>query len=614
MCGICGITKKDEQMVRKLNATLSHRGPDGADVFVDEGVSLGHSRLAILDLSDNAKQPMQTPDGRFVISYNGEIYNYAELKAEIGDRYTFTSSGDTEVLLAALSIWGVDALPKLKGIFAFAFWDTETQELLLCRDQMGVKPLYYRFDEGVLTFSSELSTFCRGKEWSPSTARLPLYFGLNYTPAPDTLVRGVKKLSPGHYLSYKAGEIKIVEYFDVFVGDGAKNDHDDLIQTIDAAVSRQLVSDRPVGVFLSGGMDSSIVLHHAVQHSKELKSYSVAYEMVAGAVDESEKFNADSQLAERTAAHYGVPHTTFKISINDVRENLETIIQSLDDPVANPTAVAQWFLSKWVREEGVVVALGGDGGDELFGGYTRHRAMMAAYYYDKVPLVLRGLLNHVHPRFAKLNNAPGLPLHVSIMANKDAAIDSIFKNPQNSTEAVRKEFESFYKRAPHDMHVLDQFMRVDRRTWLAEESLTRSDRASMAHGVEMRVPLLDIDVVRMSDQISPFKKTTPWTGKKILRNTYKDHLPSYLYNQPKRGWISPGAKWFRDPEIYKFTKEVFSSGYFSGLDGVIDWEAAHQMLDDHVEKRGYYLQPLWNMLVLQIWCRQEVVKYKMRSV
>ncbi len=603
MCGICGITKNDEGALRVLQDTIVHRGPDGEGVFLSDGIGLGHRRLSIIDLSDNATQPMTSADDRYVIVFNGEIYNYRELREEIGGDYVFTSASDTEVLLAAYVRWGTDMLPKLRGIFAFAIWDNKNKELLLCRDHMGVKPLYYRVENGVLSFSSELHSFAQTNH-KLQQQRLSLYLSMNYVPAGESLLAEVLKLHAGHYLIYKDGEAHLTEYYNVFCGDHKPVSNKNLYQAIDEAVKRQLVSDRPLGVFLSGGIDSSVVLHHTAAHVTTVKTYSVSYEMVEGEEREAEKFNADSLLAERTAAQYGTSHTTFRISINDIRNNLETAIASLDEPVANPTAIAQWLLSKWVREDGTVVALGGDGGDELFGGYTRHRAMMASYYYHLIPSLVRDGLSTVHPICKKLNQAPGLPLHVALMVNKETVIDQITKCRLNGRLLAEKELATYYGQVPIGVHPLDQFMRVDRRTWLAEESLARSDRSSMAHGLELRVPLLDIDVVKLSDSISPFAKTTPWTGKKILRDTYRGRLPEYIYKQPKRGWVSPGAKWFRDPVINAFCREVFSSQYFSGLDAIIDWNEVEKILDSHTSKKGYYLYPLWNILVLQIWCKR----------
>ena len=589
-------------------AVTTHRGPDGSGTYVTDSVSLGHNRLAIIDLSEKAAQPMISKDGRYVITYNGELYNYRELKRELKSSHQFSTESDTEVLLAAYALWGERMLPRLHGIFALAIWDTKEQSLLLVRDHMGVKPLYYASEGTDLVFSSELSALINQSRNNLDPRSLSLFLEMAFVPGPLTLIQGVKKLPAGHLLRWTAGRVEIEEYHPLFSGDDEETGSD-LYQVIDSAVERQLVADRPLGIFLSGGLDSSIVLHHMSQHSPSIRSFSVDFEMVPGAETESDKFNTDAALAARTAEVYGAKHTTFSISIGDIRSSLETAYQMLDEPNANPTGLSQYLLSQWVRESGVVVALGGDGGDELFGGYTRHRAMMAAYLFQRLPDALQTLLHPLHPRFSKLSIPFQTPLHLSLMALEESLINGITKPNLSAMANCKTYFDTLYRTVPADMHPLEAFMWADRRTWLADESLLRTDRSSMAHGLELRVPLLDMDVVRLSHTISVYQKTSPWQGKKILRQVYRDHLPAYLFNQPKRGWISPGAKWLRDPVINAFVTEVFSSAYYDGLDQLFDWPALQRMLREHTAGDGYYRQPLWNVLALQIWAKKHNLVY-----
>lgn len=595
-----------------MNEATKHRGPDGSRVWVGEGITLGHNRLAIIDLSDRALQPMQTADARFSIVFNGEIYNYRELRKELEPQYTFVTESDTEVLLVAYRVWGKEMLSKLRGIFAFGIWDAQTHELLLARDHMGVKPLYYTFEGGVLSFSSELSGLIEGTQKKISREGLALFAAIQYVPSEKTLVEGVCKLRPGHFLRYTNGTLEEGVFYDPLSAVGvpavAAYSQKGLREVIGAAVERQLVSDRPIGTFLSGGLDSSIVLHHMSEHSTQVRTFSVDFEMVQGAESEREKFNTDAVLAERTANVYGATHKTFTLSIDDVRTNLETALQSLDEPVANPTAISQYLLSKWVRDAGVVVALGGDGGDELFGGYTRHRMAMAAYYFQQLPHLVRRGIGALHARTNKLNIEFPIPLHMALMVDKQALGHAVFHGNLNLQHTVAESLSARYARVPKGMHPVDAFMRVDRETWLPDESLARSDRSSMAHGLELRVPLLDLDVVTCADTISVYKKTDPFMGKKVLRNAYRGILPDYLFHQPKRGWVSPGAKWLRDPVIKSFAQEVLSPEYYDGLDALLNWPVIQRMYEDHLEKRGYYLYPLWNILVLQVWARKQGIK------
>jgi asparagine synthase (glutamine-hydrolysing) len=355
-------------------------------------------------------------------------------------------------------------------------------------------------------------------------------------------------------------------------------------------------------VFLSGGLDSTIVLHHATQALPTLETFSVDFEMVQGAQAEAAKFNSDARLALQTSKHYGTKHTTFTISLPEVRTILDTALSSVDEPIANPTVVSQYLLSKWVRERGVVVALGGDGGDELFGGYTRHRIVLGAHYFQQLPKSVQKGVESLWPQTKKLAIPLGTRMHMQLMSLKPDQYQSIV-GLKDIERDVATFFDARYRDIPVTLSPVDQFMRVDRESWLADESLARTDRTSMAFGVEARVPLLDIDLVSYADSIGATKKFTPWSNKKILRDAYKGFLPAHVYNQPKRGWISPGAKWFRDPAILAYATEVFSKDYYDGLSEIVDWENVRSMLTDHYEG-GYHLYPLWNLLQLQVWAKK----------
>jgi len=335
-----------------------------------------------------------------------------------------------------------------------------------------------------------------------------------------------------------------------------------------------------------------------------VRTFSVDFEMVKGAETEAAKFNSDAKLAARTASVYGASHTTFTLSLEHVREAFDKALSSLDEPIANPTSISQYLLSNWVREQGVVVALGGDGGDELFGGYTRHRHALGASYFQKLPSFMQQGIGQVHAQTKKLATPFGAPFHMQVLFLKPDKYKDLFKTG-SFAERVRLLFEARYADASiAKLHPVDQFMRVDRETWLADESLARTDRTSMAFGVETRVPLLDIDIVHFADSIHSDQKFRPWANKKILRDAYKSHLPAYLFSQPKRGWVSPGAKWLRDPVIRPYVKEVLSENYYSGLSSMLNWSVLADMMTHHCDGGGYHLYPLWNILQLQVWARK----------
>ena len=607
MCAINGITKKDELLVTQMNERTKHRGPDGSSVYTDGSITLGHNRLAIIDTSHASDQPMHSNDSRYTIVFNGEIYNYRELREALRAHYDFKTEGDTEVLLAAYAVWGKDMFTRLRGIFAFGVWDKETESLFLARDHMGVKPLYYTIQDGVLIFSSELPAVLLSVP-SPklNMESVGFYLSMEYVPSPETLVEGVHKLEAGQVLVWKEGTYTTYSFLET-VPEKVPVAHETVYETIQKAVERQMVSDRPIGAYLSGGFDSSIVAHHMTQFSPHTRTYSVDFEAVRGEEHEASKFNADALLAKETALFFGTEHKTFTITLDMVRDSLEQVLSSMSEPVANSTAVTQYLLSDFVRKDGTIVVLGGDGGDELFGGYTRHRIAMGAYLYQRLPSPIQRLGAHMSARVGKLATPFGTPLHRTLMVKDEKKTRPFLARSLDTNTRTSAFFDAQYTKAGKAPHPLDTFMQVDRHTWLPDECFVRSDYASMAHGIELRVPFVDTDVVHMSDQISVWQKTLPHEGKRIIRHVYKKHLPPHLYHQPKRGWLSPAAKWFRDPAINTFVQEAFSSTYYTGLDNLFDWEQVQNLLDDHVTKKGYYLYPLWNILVLQVWAREHGV-------
>jgi asparagine synthase (glutamine-hydrolysing) len=341
---------------------------------------------------------------------------------------------------------------------------------------------------------------------------------------------------------------------------------------------------------------------------RQVRSYSIAFELPQGEEGELDKFNRDALLAEKTARQYGALHTTYTLTLPELRTQFDSMLTSMDEPVANPTMIAQYVLSAHVRKDGVVVTLGGDGGDELFLGYTRHRMLMAAYYFKQLPGVLQSMLGRLNPRIHKMELPFGSPLHLSVMANKTKLLTPCLSPSLTQGEVVRTYFTDAYE-GVHQNHPLTTFAQIDRRTWLPEESLHRSDQTSMAHGLELRVPLLDQCVVAYADTIPVSKKLTPWQGKRILRDTYRTHLPEHLFHEPKRGWQSPGAKWLRDPVIEDLARTMLTPQYYDGVAELYDWSGLQKMLTDHIEKRSYALYPLWNSVALNAWARKHAIKF-----
>ncbi len=601
MCGINGITKANETLVSKMNLATKHRGPDGSSVYQVSSSTLGHNRLAIIDLSSRSNQPMVSQDGRYVIVFNGEIYNFKELREELKATYQFKTEGDTEVLLAAYITWGQAALSRLRGIFAFAVLDQNDNSIVLVRDHAGVKPLYYALSDNGLVFSSELEGMIAAGFTALSRDMVALYLSMQYVPSPYTIIEKVKKLQPGEVLTYRAGVSSVVQYdtSTIAVSEAAKGKTYDVLTD---AVSHQLISDREVGLFLSGGLDSSIVLHHAAAAMADIKTFSLGFELDDNSEENQAKFNFDSLTAEKTAAHYGVRHTLFTLSHADVASRLEDVLASLDEPVANPTAFTKYMLSEWVRGEGIVVALGGDGGDEVFKGYPRYRAALVAEYFQSLPKALQSAIGELYPRAKKLSSPLGPTFHARLVTNS-TRFPSIIKHSFDTVSFAEGMLAEKYQLYAKDLKGVRGFIAADSHLWLPDESLHSTDRATMAHGLEYRVPFLDQLVLSHAASIPLHKNLSPRLGKKVLRNVYRDVLPAHLFVRKKRGWLSPAAKWFRDKRINDQLNQVMSTGYSSTLSDMIDWEQARGLLAEHVAGDTYAVNPIWNLVQLQVWAK-----------
>lgn len=605
MCGINVVVGRDTSAIGTMSKATAHRGPDAAGIYEAPNVTLAHNRLSIIDLSKEANQPMKTPGGELAIVFNGEIYNFQSLRQRLHNKWEFKTRGDTEVLLAAYQEWGRDMMRHVEGMFAFAIWDDREQALFMARDRIGVKPLFFTKKDDVLYVSSELRAIIRGSKINlVSPDSLALYMGIRYVPGPDTMVAGIDKLPPGHSGWYQKGELIIERYWTPEVPSKTSISSDTVRDTVASAVKRQLVSDRPVGVFLSGGFDSTAVTYHAAQEIQNLKTYTSRFELEGVDV---KKYNVDADRADMTAAIFGTTHQSCTITPNDVVEYLEDSFLALDEPVANTTTVSQYLLSKWMREDGVVVALGGDGGDELFAGYERHRLALAAHYYQSAPKFLRSFVARAHHKFHKLNVPLGPDFHTQLMCLKPNQYNSVVSGLSIQSSVHNVFTKAYSKGHIRQLHSLDQFMRADRETWLVDESLAHTDAMSMIHGLEIRVPLLDESLLQLTDSLPGTAKCTMFTGKKLIRDAYQGILPDYLYEGPKMGWFPPGAKWLRDSRIATYAHEVLSNGYYDGLSKYIDWDEARSMFDAHMGG-SYHLNPLWNLLLIQVWARRNQVR------
>lgn len=595
MCGIAGFNWKDEALGRKMNACLSHRGPDAEGIFADVSVTLSHRRLSIIDLSAAANQPMFL--GSLAIVFNGEIYNFKELRQELSSRHEFKTESDTEVILAGYHAWGKEVVEKLNGIFALAIWDRENSTLFCARDHMGVKPLYYYFQRGKFIFASEMIAILEhdvARKLNPEAFNR--YLRVLYSPEPETLIRDIYKLPPGHLIELKGGKLRVERYYSPERASKkwSYSDAKEMVRkTVSEAVERQLLADVPVGLYLSGGIDSSIVLLAASKVKKKVKTFSIGFELDSD--EEEKKFNQDFRLARKTAEYFGSEHHTLTVSSEDVAQNLEKVLGGLDEPISNPTAIPMYLLSKFAKKE-VTVVLSGNGGDELFGGYERYRTSVRADLIGEIPL-----LKHLFSkRIKRVVEMSALERLAQFEFEKDWRLSKVI-SPEvfQSMEEVRKSFSKYVK----DGDKTEALMLADLKSWLPDQALLLGDKMSMRGSVEEREPFLDREVVDLAFSLPRKYKVDAFSMKKILKDAFKNELPEFLFREPKRGWFSPGAKWLRRKEVAEVAKRVLTPEYYPPTAELFNWPSVKEMFENHLSKKEYNLTILWAILTFQIWAK-----------
>ena len=605
-------------MIRRMCEAIRHRGPDDEGVYVDRAVGLGMRRLSIIDLA-GGRQPIFNEDRSKVIVFNGEIYNYRELRRGlIAGGHVFATQGDTEVILHLYEQYGPECVQRLRGMFAFAIWDSAEQTLFLARDRFGIKPLYVTSGPWGIGFASELKALhavglsSRELDWDA----LDTYFQLGYIPAPATPFREIRKLEPGHTARWnRTRGLSTRQYWDLpRARTRAPRDVEaQVADWLDESVEAHLVSDVPVAAFLSGGLDSSaVVASWALASDAPPHAFTAKY-FGSGAASADE-----TDLARRLAAAYGVTLTEVDIH-PDVRDLLEPITYALDEPHADESAVPTWLLSQAVGAS-YKVALTGIGGDELFAGYRRHIGFLMGEHYARLPrTVQRGV-----SALANLLREPrGASLSVDrlkrfLRPGNGSAPDRFlgyltrFPNPGRhglyapalrhhvSGAAASGWFGDLYQRhgAPTG---LSTALYLDYKTFLADDVLALSDRMAMAHSLEIRVPLVDHELVERVFPLPDRVKVGLWQNKRLLKRALKRRLPEQHLRAPKRGFVGPTAAWLRH-ELRGMIEDELAPARLQRL-GYFDSTVVRGLLDDHFSRRHNRTGILWALLCFSVWHR-----------
>lgn len=630
MCGIAGLiagpgASPDRAVLTKMTRALAHRGPDAEGIVVEGAVGLGHRRLSVLDLSTAANQPMRDAAGRFILVFNGEIYNFREIRKDLEALgHAFATNGDTEVVLAALKQWGPKALERMIGMFAIALWDSERQSLFLARDRLGKKPLFFgRLPGGGFAFASEPRAVAAHPEVSGQVDEVALahYLRLNYVPCNRTLFRGVESLPPASYAWFDVAQgLRVDRYWDLaakfrekraFVSEEAAAE--ELRALIDDAVRLRLVSDVPLGAFLSGGVDSSTIVAAMTQTVSSERIFTFSSGFLEDSFDES-------PLAERLAGEFGLVHRTQSLDTKSL-DLVPAVIAAAAEPIADTSMLPMYFLSRFTRDS-VTVALSGDGGDECFAGYETYVADKVhglarhspGWIRRQLPVFLDRVLPVDHRKVGwpeKLRRfSAALPLD---SARAHAAWWDIFGESELS-RVMRKDwqaedadeadvFADYFAGHFADVagcHPVDQASYVDIKTWLVDDILVKADRMSMAHSLEVRCPLLDHRVVEFAAQLPPEFKLRGFAKKYLLKQSQRSRLPAWVLDRPKRGFNAPVSQWLLGP-----LRELCEDTLFSApMRQWFDQTAMQQLWSDHERKRRDNGLKLFGLLTVGLFMQR----------
>jgi len=613
MCGICGIVgERNESVIKRMTDIIAHRGPDDDGYYLDDNISMGVRRLAIIDLQ-TGHQPIANETKNLWVVLNGEIYNFQELRKDLEEKgHRFATKTDTEVITHSYEEYGVDCLKHFRGMFAFALWDKDKKSLFLARDRIGIKPIYYAVKNGKLIFASEIKALL---EYDDITREididaLNLYLTFQYVPGPLTIFKGIKKLMPGNFLIYKGGNITIEQYWEIpFDGEQKVSDineaKDRLKSLLEESIKYRLISDVPVGILLSGGVDSSAITGFAARLSNtKVKTFTIGFGK------EGKKYD-ERIFARQVAEKFDTEHHEFTV-MPDIISLLPRLLWHMDEPIADQAALPVYLLCKTARSD-VTVLLTGEGGDEIFAGYPRYVLHKLALFLDRSPVLFR-------EKF--LNTAEKIPFLSDRIRESAGKLKKYYADPWKrniiwisnfSEDEKRRLFRKEIinkKEETHDFFIdlmenrkfsnwLNQLLYLDMKTWLVDDILMKVDKMSMAASVEARVPLLDHKFVEFVASLPPEFKLNGLKGKFIFKEILRDILPEEIINRRKTAFRIPSGEWFKNSWKIMIKQHLFENS--SSLHNYFDKEYLKNLVTCHFSGRAVNSQKLWNLLCFDIW-------------
>jgi len=617
MCGIAGYSHsvpRDRNRLSRALDSIAHRGPDQQGEFHSSSISLGARRLRVIDI-EGGDQPFSTADGNITLVFNGEIFNHRELRTELEQAgHRFRSKSDTEVVLAAFQQWGNVAFRKLRGMFAAALWVSSERRLILARDRMGIKPLYYCMQDGEIYFGSEIKCILTHHEVSRrlSLAGLNCYLSLNYVPGPHTMIHGIFKLMPGHLLEWRNRNAQVFSYLASRTKDHAPASLNEASEELDAllgsAIREQLDADVPLGIWLSGGLDSSTLLHYASAFSPStLKTFSITFN--------GRSFDDGAYIRE-VSRNYGTEHAELNLDSDcNLIEAIEAIAYHADEPNADAGAIPVWFLSQMTRRN-ATVALSGEGADELFGGYLTHKADRYAAIAHRIPEWLR------KGAYACAQMLPVSDEKIGFEYKAKRFLKGSLLSPEyahiywNGTFSEPEKADLFHYADARPLAQilngmksgsgLERFLQFDQRYYLPDDILAKVDRMSMAHAVEVRPPFLDPRIVDFAAGLPEHFKLNRAGSKLVLRNLMRNKLPKAVLTRPKTGLDIPIHEWFRG--VLRPLLEDTLNEESIRRDGLFRWPVVRSLLEQHQARKGNWGYHLWGLLTLTIWMRRWAIE------
>lgn len=597
MCGIVGIVGKEknkETTIKNMADRIIHRGPDAEGYYVDNLVALGHRRLSIIDLS-SGNQPMFNEDKTKVVIFNGEIYNYIELKSELESKHKFKTNSDTEVLIHGYEEWGSDLPKKLRGMFAFAIWDSKEKTLFCARDNFGIKPFYYYQNEDTFLFASEIKSFLEHPKFKKELNKelIGPYLSFSFTPTTETFFKGVFRLDPGCFLTYKKGVLEINRYYEIEFKP-EKREYKEVVEsigkTMESSVNYHMLSDVEVGSFLSSGIDSSYI----VSLAKPDKTYTVGYDLP--------KYN-EIEYAKDLAKRLNIKNKSKKITKKEYKKIIPKILYHMDEPSSDPASIMLYFVSELASKD-VKVVLSGEGADEFFGGYNNYREEVDLKWYNKIPYPIRHLAALIFSLIPEFSGRNFIVRRGTSLEEDYIGVNKVFSEKErkkvlNCSDVIRNKSltKPFFKSVKGKDNLIKK-QNIDINFWLIKDILQKADRMTMANSIEGRVPFIDIEVFKEASKLMESDKVTKKNTKVALRSAAKKVIPNEAYKKKKLGFPVPLREWIRDDDFYEEIKNTINQDFVAEF---FNQKYVIKLLDEHRNRKRDTYKKVWTVYCFIKW-------------